>query len=123
MARSSMRGRPAVCRRCRAKPTRRCRRGDDRRGREAYGVSLAECFHRTATYVVKILNCAKPGDLPVEFPTKLELLSAAPTRQCDSFLAQPVPGLFLFPEQIARNLFGTPVLLGALIWRPEEDFP
>jgi hypothetical protein len=39
------------------------------------------------------------------------------------FSSQPVPSLFLFTEQIARNLFGTPVLLGALIWRPEEDFP
>jgi putative tryptophan/tyrosine transport system substrate-binding protein len=46
----------------------------DAGGLISYGVNLAANFHRAATYVVKILKGAKPDDLPVEFPTKLELV-------------------------------------------------
>jgi putative tryptophan/tyrosine transport system substrate-binding protein len=40
----------------------------------SYGVDLRECFRRSAVYVQKILTGTAPGDLPVEFPTKLELI-------------------------------------------------
>src|SRR5205814_9649869 len=46
----------------------------DAGGLASYGVNLSENFHRAATYVNKILKGAKPGDRPVEFPTKLELI-------------------------------------------------
>jgi putative ABC transport system substrate-binding protein len=44
-----------------------------------YGASLVEMYRRAATYVDRIAKGARPADLPVEQPTRLELVLNART--------------------------------------------
>jgi putative ABC transport system substrate-binding protein len=55
-------------------------------GMISYGPDISDLFRRAGEFVDKILRGAKPGDLPVEQPTKFELvinLKAARTLDLD----------------------------------------
>ena len=55
----------------------------------SYASSLTDAQRRTATYVARVLNGEKPGDLPVELATKFELVINLKTAKAMSVEVPP----------------------------------
>ena len=65
----------------------------------SYGIDQADTWHRAATYVDRILRGEKPGDLPVQLPTKFEMAVNLKTAKALG-LAVPLSILVRADEQI-----------------------
>jgi putative ABC transport system substrate-binding protein len=65
----------------------------------SYGPDVVDSYRRAATYVDRILRGEKPGDLPVQFPTKFERVLNRKTAKALG-LAVPPSILLRTDEQI-----------------------
>jgi hypothetical protein len=91
----------------------------------SYGTDRVDLFRRAATYVGRILRGEKPGDLPVQFPTKFEIAVNLKTRQGARSCDTPIdPAARRRGGRMIRREFIT-LLGGAAAWplaaRAQQD--